>query len=193
MVCLTARICMVSYTGQCQRNPLYTNRALQHSALRAACQLVTARCSGSEPMRTWSHERLLRRPQTQDSLLGRGRHAQGPGGSHLLREPLLGQTIRKQGPKGRTSNSEEEARIDPEARREGDEATPRRPNRAPVRHPPRALRVRRVHDGALGEPLHDVPCHSQDRSNQEKGGRVATERDEFLRAAWREMVAARVD
>src|SRR5215208_8279150 len=61
----------------------------------------TARCSGSEPMRTWSHERLLRRPQTQDSLLGRGRHAQGPGGSHLLREPLLGQTIRKQGPKGR--------------------------------------------------------------------------------------------
>jgi hypothetical protein len=26
--------------------------------------LVTARCSESEPMRTWSHERLLRRPQT---------------------------------------------------------------------------------------------------------------------------------
>src|SRR5215207_3656911 len=55
----------------------------------------TARCSGSEPMRTCSHERLLRRPQTKDSLLGRRWHGQGAGGSYLLREPLFGQTIRK--------------------------------------------------------------------------------------------------
>lgn len=34
-----------------------------------------------------------------------------------------------------------------------------------------------------------MPCHSQDRLHKEKGGRVATERDEFLRAAWRVMVA----
>jgi transposase len=38
-----------------------------------------------------------------------------------------------------------------------------------------------------------VPRHSQDRSHQEKGGRVATERDEFERAAWRVMVAAKVE
>jgi hypothetical protein len=53
----------------------------------------TARCSDSEPMRTWPHERLLRRPKAEDSLLGRRRHAQGSGGPHrphLLREPLLG-------------------------------------------------------------------------------------------------------
>ena len=40
-------------------------------------------------MRTWPHERLLRRPKAEDSLLGSRRHAQGSGGPHLLREPLL--------------------------------------------------------------------------------------------------------
>jgi hypothetical protein len=38
-----------------------------------------------------------------------------------------------------------------------------------------------------------VPRHSPHRSYQEKGGRVATERDEFERAAWRVMVAAAVE
>ena len=37
---------------------------------------MTARCSDSEPMRTWSHERLLGRPTAEDSLLGRRRHVQ---------------------------------------------------------------------------------------------------------------------
>ena len=34
-----------------------------------------------------------------------------------------------------------------------------------------------------------MPRHSPDRFHQEKGGRVATQRDAFLRAAWRAMVA----
>jgi transposase len=39
-----------------------------------------------------------------------------------------------------------------------------------------------------------VPRHSQDRAHQEKGGRLlAAERDGFLRAAWRVMVAAVVE
>ena len=39
-----------------------------------------------------------------------------------------------------------------------------------------------------------MPCHSpHHRPQQEKGGRVATERDEFERAAWRVMVAATVE
>ncbi len=48
-------------------------------------------------MRTCSHERLLGRPEDQDSLRRRKRDAQGPGGPHLLREPLLGQALRQQG------------------------------------------------------------------------------------------------
>jgi hypothetical protein len=65
--------------------------------------------------------------------------------------------------------------------------------RAPLCHPPRALRLRRCHDGDLRESIHHVPRHSQDRPHQEKRGRVATERDEFERAAWRMMVAATVE
>jgi hypothetical protein len=64
----------------------------------------------------------------------------------------------------------------------------------PTPHPSRSLRLHRGHHGTLGESLHDVPRHSPHRSYQEKGGRVATERDEeFERAAWRVMVAAMVE
>lgn len=38
-----------------------------------------------------------------------------------------------------------------------------------------------------------MPRHSSDRLDAQKGGRVATERDEFKRAAWRVMVAAAVE
>jgi transposase len=38
-----------------------------------------------------------------------------------------------------------------------------------------------------------VPRHSPDRLYTQKGGRVATERDEFDRATWRAMVAAAVE
>src|SRR5215217_7717957 len=53
--------------------------------------------------------------------------------------------------------------------------------------------VRGGHKRGFGEPLHDVPRHSSDRFHAQKGGPSATERDEFLRAAWRVMVAAEVD
>ena len=38
-----------------------------------------------------------------------------------------------------------------------------------------------------------MPCYSPDRLHEEKRGRVATERDEFVRAAWQVTVAAAVD
>lgn len=47
--------------------------------------------------------------------------------------------------------------------------------------------------GARGESLDDLPCRSLDWIEQEKGGRSATERDEFQRATWRVMVAAMVE
>lgn len=47
---------------------------------------------------------------------------------------------------------------------------------------------------ALGESLDRVPpCYSPDRLHEEKKGGVATERDEFVRAAWQVTVAAAVD
>ena len=59
--------------------------------------------------------------------------------------------------------------------------------------PPGPLRLHRGHHGALGEPLYDVPRHRANRFHPQKGGRYATERDEFRRATWRVMVAAVVD
>jgi Transposase len=46
---------------------------------------------------------------------------------------------------------------------------------------------------SLCESLYHVPRHSPDRLYKEKGGRSATERDEFKRAAWRVMVAVAVE
>ena len=88
---------------------------------------------------------------------------------------------------------EEEARIGPEAGREGHEALGGGHSRAPLREPSGALRLRGSHHGYLGEPLHNLPRHSPPRPHQEKGGRVATERDGFERATWRVMVAATVE
>src|SRR5215212_1288840 len=153
--------------------------------LKAAAGCVTARCRDSEPMRTWPHEWLLGRPQKKDRLLGGRRDVQGTGGSHLLRLALLGQTLRGEGQPWGIAGPEEEARSRPEARREGEEALGGGPQGAPLRHPKGALRVRGGSHGALGESLHDVPRYSPHRSHQEKGGRSATQRDAFLRAAWR--------
>jgi hypothetical protein len=50
----------------------------------------------------------------------------------------------------------------------------------------------RGHKRSFGEPFHHVPRHSSDRFHAQKGGRSATERDEFLRATWRVMVVAEV-
>src|SRR5215217_4359355 len=55
------------------------------------------------------------------------------------------------------------------------------------------MRVRGGLKRGFGEPLDDVPGHSSDRFDAQKGGRSATERDEFLRTAWRVMVAQEVD
>src|SRR3712207_2977946 len=95
--------------------------------LRKAKERLTARCRDSEPVRTLQYERLLNRPQTKDCLRRqRRRDVQGPGGSHLLREPLFGQALRREGSKGRVARPQEEAWGCPEARREGDEVAHRR-------------------------------------------------------------------
>ena len=57
--------------------------------------------------------------------------------------------------------------------------------RRPFVHPPRAPRLHIRPHGALGESLDGPRRHSPAWIEQEKGGRSATERDEFQRAAWR--------
>src|SRR5215213_9495881 len=102
-----------------------------------------------------------------------GGHAQGPGGAHLPREPLFGQTLRRQSQQREISCPQEEAGGRPEARQEGHEAARRRSRRTPLPHPPRALRLRGSHDGPIREPLEHVPRYSQDRPHQEKRGAIS--------------------
>ncbi len=161
-------------------------------------------------MATWSHERLLRRPQTpqtKDSLRRRTRDVQDPSGPYLQREPLLGQTLREQSRPRGVAGTEEEPGIIPEAGREGQEATGGRSPRAPLSPLPAsrtAVSTWRPCDGVLREPLYHVPtmclpcayhvptmclpCAVEEPGlarPAKRGTRSAAERDEFRRAAWR--------
>src|SRR5215203_840959 len=141
---------------------------------------------------SWRHERILRGPQKEDRPSPGAGYGKERGSPHLLRLALLHKTLRHTSRGGWLARAQEEARIRSEAGRESDEALGGRPHRAPVCEPSGTLRVHRSHHGSLGKSLDDVPRHSPLRPHQEKGGRSATERDGFLRAAWRVMVAATV-
>lgn len=166
--------------------------------MKTVCSL-TALCNEDEPMATWSHERLLRRPQTpqtKDSLRRRTWDVQDPSGPYLQREPLLGQTLREQSRPRGVAGTEEEPGIIPEAGREGQEATGGRSPRAPLSPLPAsrtAVSTWRPCDGVLREPLYHVPTMCLPCAVEEpglarpakRGTRSAAERDEFRRAAWR--------
>src|SRR5919112_3058018 len=156
-------------------------RNLQRVAMRMGC------------MASWSDESLLRRPPAQDRGCHRAGHAQGSGGSHLRGRDLHRQALRYQGPEGRAPRTRQGSWETAQDGRASRQAPRRGPKGAPVRHAEGALRVRGGHKRGFGEPLDHVPRHRQDRFDAQKGGRNATERDEFLRAAWRSMVAAEVD
>jgi transposase len=65
---------------------LITHRSLRPTPFSWRGPFLTAHCSGSESMRTRSHEWLLGRPQAEDSPRRRRRgDVQGSGGPHLLR------------------------------------------------------------------------------------------------------------
>src|SRR5215211_508318 len=144
-------------------------------------------------MTTWLHEWLFRRPSREDSRCRRTRDLQEPGGPHFWREPLLGEALREESRSRRIPSPEEKPRTCSEAGRESHEAAGGGPEAEAFRHPPRAPRLHTRPHEALGGSLDDLTRHSPAWIKQEKGGRSATERDEFQRAAWRVMVAAAVE
>src|SRR5215216_4922060 len=122
--------------------------------------LFTARCSRGEPMTTWLHEWLFRRPSREDSRCHRTWGLQKPGGPHLRREHLLGEALREESRSRRISSPEEKPRICSEAGRESHEAAEGGPEAEAFRHSPRASRLHTRPHGALGESLDDLPRHS---------------------------------
>ena len=143
-------------------------------------------------MALWIDESVLQRPPSEDSGCHRAGHAQGPGGPYLWGRDLHRQALRHQGPKGESLE----------------------PAKAPGKPPKMDERVRKLLEVDLKERLfvtsgalrlrgghkrvsvsRSTMCRAIARigSTRAKGGRSATERDEFLRAAWWVMVAAEVD
>src|SRR5919112_673071 len=177
------------------------------ATIRAASSVTTAGNQHDQPvmnflqrvamrmgyMASWADESLFQRPPSEDRGWHRARDVQGPGRSHLRGRHLHGQALRHKGPKGRASGAGQGSGQTVQDRRADQQAPRGGSPRAPVCHPKGALRVRGGRKRGFGEPLDDVPRHSSDRFDAQKGGRSASERDEFLRAAWRVMVAATVD
>src|SRR5215211_8723397 len=138
-----------------------------------------------------AHSEDLR--EREDRRSAKARYGQEPSRPHLLREPLIGQALRQTRTGGPIAGAQEQTRLQAKARRALQEAAPSGSRGAPLSHPAREVRVPAGGGIRGGQPLHGVPSHKADGLHQEKGGRSATEREEFLRAAWRVLVAEVLD
>src|SRR5215210_7158346 len=92
---------------------------------------ATAGCSVADPVAPLAHESLLRRPAQEDSPSPPPRYGQERGFPHLLREPLLRQTLCQDGRPGALARPEEEARLQAEGRRRRQATAGGRPGGAP--------------------------------------------------------------
>src|SRR3712207_4626380 len=146
-------------------------------------------------MRSWRHESLFRRSAQEDSHRFRAAgYVQGRGGPHLRCEPLLGQaicsrTVRQGGsltPKkspGRTRKVEEKARVllEKDVEERPDATISQR---------------RRFLEHITGQDLSDSTVRRLMKRlgfSQKKRTVGALGRDEFLRAAWKVLVAEQVE
>ncbi len=101
--------------------------------------------------------------------------------------------ILKDGPSGELSRSKEETRQDSKGRREGQEATQRRHERAPRCDHRREDSLPTEHHGRAPELLHHPAVVETPGMEPKKRSVGAAERDEWLRAAWRVTLAQHID
>src|ERR687893_364748 len=144
-------------------------------------------------MRSWKDESLLRRPPQEDSRCHRARHAQSSSGPHLRREPLLGQAIRLEGPTGRLPHANKELWTTPQGGRESPSPSRKGCGGAPERHRQRKTPLFGAHNGDGYERLHRKAADEAAWLLSKKRTAGALERDEFLRAAWKVMLAEQVE
>src|SRR5215212_7330874 len=139
------------------------------------------------------HETLLRRSTRQDRRRRRGRHDQIRSLPAFRRQPFLGQALlQARGQRGaaRPSQGRREAS---ENERRHREVARRGREQAPLRRRSGASRLpaRRERSGAVG--VHRKETTGQARVLPKKRSLGASERDEFLRAAWRAEVSERLE
>src|SRR5215207_3659042 len=104
-------------------------------------------------MRSWKHESLLGRPQTEDSRRPQARHYQKRGCQPLRGEPILGEALRKDGPQWELAGSEEASGQTSEEQRYHQEAARGGPRRSPGGDRRRKATLPGVYDGRVHERL----------------------------------------
>jgi hypothetical protein len=129
----------------------------------------------------------------EDRKSRRKRHVQLRGRSPLRHQSLLAQTLLKDRQSGRISPTKKRRRKAAEDRPDHGEATRRGRQGAPGSHHSRETPLFGACDGRGFERLHRRSAPEEDGLQPEKRTVGAAERDEWLRAAWRVTLAARID
>ena len=145
------------------------------------------------PGRPCGHEALVGRSASQDRQSRRRRYVQVGGRSPVRRQPLLRKALRENGRPRRSVTRAEEVRW--ETTRVGwdhQEAARRGRHGATCGHHQRETPLSREHHGQEPQPIYHQAA-LEANGLQQKRTVGATERDWWLRAAWRVMVAQRVD
>src|SRR5215210_4916798 len=131
----------------------------------------------------------LRRPAREDSPSLAPRHGQERDRPHLLRLALLGQALRQDGRRGAPARPEEEARLQAQGGRGRQAAAGGIPGGTPDGNATRKARVParcRQRAGERVDRKQDAQAPGMEPKKRTLG---ASERDEWLRAAWRALVA----
>src|SRR5215211_6112529 len=140
---------------------------------------------------SWGDERLLVGSQEEDRRSQSTRHAHRRGRPPLRRGPLDRQALPRRGPRREVSGSQKAPRLKAQAGRTGRKAFGDGSRRAAGGDPPPKTRVLGAGSRGKGERLDSLAGAQAPGMEPKKRSVGATERDEFLRAPWRALVARR--
>src|SRR5215217_4460075 len=199
----------VGYTGlilretQLQLSVTASNKSTQHTyhtlrcrgPLRSHTPLYTACCDEVDPYSILkSHGCLLRRPQKENRRSRRkARNEKERGRPSVRGEPLLSQALREEVSPRKLAFARQSTRPKPEDRRVCQQTAGSRPQGAALRQAPPEMRVPQSTGGIEGEQIYSLPRSQTDRVHQKKRAVGASERNEWLRAAWKVTVAGVLD
>ena len=135
----------------------------------------------------------MRRSQEEDSPSPPPGHDQERGRPFFRGQPLLCKALRQAGRAGTPAHSQEAAWLKAEDGPERQEALGGGYGGATLGHPLRTARVPQTGVRGLGERIDHKPDAQTLGLQSKKRSMAAGERDEFLRAAWRMLVAGDID
>src|SRR5215218_2738705 len=143
---------------------------------------------------SWTHGYLFRRPQGEDRRSHRkARNEKERGRPSVRGEPLLSQALREEVSPRKLAFARRSTRPKPEDRRVCQETAGSRPQGAALRQAPPEMRVPQSTGGIEGEQIYSLPRSQTDGVHQKKRAVGASERNEWLRAAWKVTVAGVLD